>query len=253
MDEDPRGSELPILDELGEELHRVARRADARERSRGAGRVGAGSRPGWRWPRLRPAFVSLAVLILVGLPVGAALRGAGGGEQDAAQGGRASQPAASEVAVTVASGTGPDEAWQLHGGEGACLVLEAGGEPVARTGCDDAGDRGSATPGAEGRAALELGTVDRAVTDFAVANGSRDGYVFGRASDSARSVRITVERRATVTVPARAAAGRSGVDLDGRLFVAAFDRPIPRRARVIVAVLDARGRAIARVGFAGTR
>lgn len=246
--------DLPILDELGEDLHRAARRADERERSapsRGAGRIRARVDRRLRWPSIRLALVATAAMVLVVLPVVVVVRaGNDPAERDAAQGGRAAATAASGGEVVLASGTGPDEAWQLSARGGSCVALEIGGESRAYAGCDGRGDPDSAASGAEDRSAPQLEAADPAQIDVSVTNGSRDGFVFGRVSETAARVRVTVGEHTPVTVPSRRAIDRrGGAELEGKVFVAALDDRIALDARVKVAALDAQGRVVARSRF----
>ncbi|CAA9472327.1 MAG: hypothetical protein AVDCRST_MAG69-181 [uncultured Solirubrobacteraceae bacterium] len=239
--------DLPILAELGSDLHRAAGQADEREASVPSRKAtqGDGGRRRSQWLTRRPALMAAAVLILVALPIAltAGLSGTSS-DREAGQGAEQVTSAAGEAGA-LARGTGPEEAWVLSAREAGCVGLDLAGRPAATTACSRESDQESAAAGAEDRGALRPEAARTPAGDIAVVNGSRDGFVFGIVPDTAVSVRVTIGDGGPITAPVRAMSTQ-GAGAEAKTFVAAVDEPIPPRARVTVIALDDRGGVVAR-------
>jgi hypothetical protein len=240
-------SGLPILDELGDELHRAARRTEEGERStRSRGGVSSrrGLSGGFRWPAMRPALLATTALLVLALPVILAVRMSGDpASRNAAQNPSAGAAATRDASALV-SGTGPEETWTLSALEGGCVALEVAGDTLARTPCHDDTTRESTGSAAGPRGALEAEATAPSEFDATAVNGSRDGFVFGTVPKTVARVRVTLGGEAQVTVPARSVTV-PGAEGERRVFVAALDDRITPDAPVRVAALDERDGVVA--------
>lgn len=243
--------DLPILEELGAQLENLAHLEDLSvSKAHDSSRTGPPqSRARLRLRRaLRPALAALAVIALA-VPVALLAHSALSPPAD-------QPPLAIQNAVTIARGSGPQDAWQLaltQTPDGSCLRLDISGtQPGPATCLDDAASQARPDTPPRSQAAPRTDTPSQpppagslAPPDFSVTNGPRDGFVFGTVPPLASKVRVSTGDR-ELTTNARTPAGPLA-QKDVKVFVAAFEQRVDPMKTIDVVALDAQGKVLTRV------